>query len=157
MKVHSRRTLPWMFLLFLVDPGSFQDLVSKGFIGESVLLPCNSSRSSVVAVFWRDKDDKVLLDIKKGELDPGSQDPKFKGRVFSFPEEYQKGNFSIIMRKLELRDNGTYECTILTGTGPEKIRITLSVEERNSASCGSTRTNVLLLFVFSALSLMFYV
>ncbi|XP_047211254.1 V-set domain-containing T-cell activation inhibitor 1-like [Girardinichthys multiradiatus] len=157
MKVHSRRTLPWMFLLFLVDPGSFQGLVSEGFIGQSVLLPCTSSKSSAVDVFWRDKDDKVLLDIKKGKPDLGLQDLKFKGRVSSFPEEYQKGNFSIIMGNLELGDAGNYECTILIGTSSETIRIMLSVKERNSASCGSTRTNVLLLFVFSALSLMFYV
>ncbi|KAK5621335.1 hypothetical protein CRENBAI_009944 [Crenichthys baileyi] len=136
---------------------SFQDLVSEGFIGQSVLLSCISSTSSAVDVFWRDKDDKVLLDIKEGKPDPGSQDPKFKGRVSSFPEEYQKGNFSINMEKLELGDDGNYECSILTGTGTETIRIMLSVKEGNSASCGSTRTNVLLLFVLSALSLMFYV
>ncbi|MEQ2219395.1 hypothetical protein XENOCAPTIV_017197 [Xenoophorus captivus] len=100
---------------------SFQDLVSEGFIGQSVLLPCNSSRSSAVAVFWRDKDDKVLLDIKNDKPDPGSRDPKFKGRVSSFPEEYQKGNFSIITEKLELGDDGNYECTIFIGTGPETI------------------------------------
>ncbi|MEQ2179297.1 hypothetical protein GOODEAATRI_023301 [Goodea atripinnis] len=97
------------------------DLVSKGFIGQSVLLPCTSSRSSAVDVFWRDKDDKVLLDIKNDKPDPGSRDPKFKGRVSSFPEEYQKGNFSIITGKLELGDDGNYECTIFIGTGPETI------------------------------------
>lgn len=88
-----------------------------GFIGDDVLLPCVhgdvSSLPEKVSVFWRDKDDKIVLNIVDNVEYRQSQDQRFKDRVFSFSDEYKKGNFSVIMKKLQQEDDGSYQCDIL--------------------------------------------
>uniref|UniRef100_A0A3Q4H249 Ig-like domain-containing protein n=1 Tax=Neolamprologus brichardi TaxID=32507 RepID=A0A3Q4H249_NEOBR len=86
--------------------------VRTGFIGGEVLLPCVYSEwlSEPVTAFWRDKDDNVVLDIINGKED--KMDPKFRGRVFSFPNHYKTGNLSIIIKGLRADDAGPYDCDI---------------------------------------------
>lgn len=40
------------------------------------------------------------------------QDPAYKNRVETFPEEYMKGNFSLKLNKLQYSDTGKYICYI---------------------------------------------
>uniref|UniRef100_A0A3Q4H8W1 Ig-like domain-containing protein n=1 Tax=Neolamprologus brichardi TaxID=32507 RepID=A0A3Q4H8W1_NEOBR len=86
--------------------------VRTGFIGDEVLLPCICSNqlSEPVTAFWRDKDDKVVLDIINSRED--KIDAKFTGRVFSFPDYYKNGNLSILIKDLRADDAGPYECDI---------------------------------------------
>uniref|UniRef100_A0A3Q2VI58 Ig-like domain-containing protein n=1 Tax=Haplochromis burtoni TaxID=8153 RepID=A0A3Q2VI58_HAPBU len=86
--------------------------VRTGFIGGEVLLPCVYSEKlpKEVNAFWRDKDDNVVLDIFNGR--EGKMDPKFKSRVFSFPNQYETGNFSILIKGLRADDAGPYDCHI---------------------------------------------
>lgn len=67
----------------------------------------------MVDVSWKeDKNNNVVLDIKNHKEDTTHQHKKYKGRVSSFPQEYNSGNFSIVMKNLQENDNGTYECHI---------------------------------------------
>ena len=107
----------WMDQIWSHEPSrpssvNCQDSV-KGLVGENVTLPCIYTGSLMDAtVYWRDKDDNTVLDIVNSSEDDKRQKPKYKGRVLSFPEQYEKGNFSIIMMNLEKNDAGTYECFI---------------------------------------------
>uniref|UniRef100_A0A669B5L5 Uncharacterized LOC109201566 n=1 Tax=Oreochromis niloticus TaxID=8128 RepID=A0A669B5L5_ORENI len=100
-----------MCLLCTLCPASSQS-VRTGFIGDEVLLPCVYSEqlSEPVTAFWRDKDDKVVLDIINSRED--KIDPKFKGRVVSFPDQYKNGNLSILIKGLRADDAGPYDCNI---------------------------------------------
>uniref|UniRef100_A0A669E6D4 Uncharacterized LOC109194350 n=1 Tax=Oreochromis niloticus TaxID=8128 RepID=A0A669E6D4_ORENI len=116
-----------VFLLSSLSLASSQSVMT-GFIGDEVLLPCVYSEklSEPVSAFWRDKDDKVVLDIINSRED--KIDAKFKGRVVSFPNQYKTGNLSIIIKDLRADDAGPYDCTI-----PKvdyQTRITLKVTEK---------------------------
>ncbi|KAM4711353.1 V-set domain-containing T-cell activation inhibitor 1-like [Anableps anableps] len=152
MKLHFRRTQLWIFVF--IQSVSCQDLIVEGFKGKSVLLPCSSSRSLPVDVFWSNGIDKTLLEINQGTPELSSQDPSYKGRVTHFPAEFQKKNFSIVLGNLKLEDAGDYECIVTSDDDGTKTIIRLSVKEdvRNSASC--RRRNVLQMFLLSALSLL---
>lgn len=78
-----------------------------------MLLPCvyrGGVLTQPVTVFWRDKDDMVVLDIINRS--PDKMDPKFRGRVVSFKDEYKHENLSILTTRLRLQDAGLYECDI---------------------------------------------
>ncbi|CAI5638823.1 unnamed protein product [Oreochromis niloticus] len=116
-----------VFLLSSLSLASSQSVITR-FIGDEVLLPCVYSEklSEPVSTFWRDKDDKVVLDIIDSRED--KIDPKFKGRVVSFPNQYKTGNLSILIKGLRADDAGPYECDI-----PKvdyHTRITLNVTEK---------------------------
>ncbi|XP_026219411.1 CD276 antigen homolog isoform X2 [Anabas testudineus] len=102
----------------------------RGFTGDSVLLPCvyrgQDPLPGKVSAFWRDKDDNNVLDINQNVPDVLSANQRFKGRVESFPDEYHKGNFSIIMRNLQLSDSGVYDCDILHVDVKYQVRLTVS-------------------------------
>ncbi|XP_035989694.1 CD276 antigen homolog isoform X2 [Fundulus heteroclitus] len=157
MKSHLRRTLPQVFLLCFVASVICLDIVSQqGYIGRSVLLPCNSTKSSPVNVFWRDEKENNVLDIIQGESDLKTQNEKYKGRVSSFPSQFLNKNYSIVLEKLEKNDTGNYKCSIVSGGVRVTTRVNLTVTEyvENSATCGAS--NVLQMFVLSALSLLLF-
>lgn len=94
----------------------------KGFSGDDVLLPCSYSKigelSAIPAVFWLDQDDKVVLKIKKN----------LTGNTFatSFPEEYKKGNFSILVKNAQPSHSGLYFCSIPSVDYSKKIQLNVS-------------------------------
>ncbi|CAJ1087432.1 ICOS ligand-like isoform X2 [Xyrichtys novacula] len=84
--------------------------------GGSVLLPCIYSGAEplpeTASVFWRDNNNSVVVDITRRNPDISNQNPKYKGRVISFQEQFQVGNFSILLKDLTEADNSSYECNI---------------------------------------------
>ncbi|XP_030604453.1 T-lymphocyte activation antigen CD80-like [Archocentrus centrarchus] len=104
-------SLALVCLLCSLSSGSSQS-VRNGYVGDDVLLPCiyPGQLPDKVNAFWRDKDDRVVLDIINGRED--KTDPKFKGRVFSYPDQYKKGNLSILIKDLRADDAGSYDCHI---------------------------------------------
>ncbi|KAM4537658.1 V-set domain-containing T-cell activation inhibitor 1-like [Fundulus diaphanus] len=156
MKLHLRRTLPQVFLLCFVASVICLDLVSEGQVGKSVLLPCSSTKSSAVNVFWRDGNNLALMDIIQGQTNLGTQDVKYKGRVSSFSNQFLNKNYSIVLDKLVKNDTGDYKCTVVSDGVGETTRVSLTVTEDvgNSATCGAS--NVLQMFVLSALSLLLF-
>uniref|UniRef100_A0AAX7UWU5 Ig-like domain-containing protein n=1 Tax=Astatotilapia calliptera TaxID=8154 RepID=A0AAX7UWU5_ASTCA len=114
-----------VFLLWNQSVVSSQS-VRTGFIGGEVLLPCVYSEKlpKEVNAFWRDKDDKIVLDIINGR--EGKMDPKFKSRVFSFPNQYETGNFSILIKGLRADDAGPYDCHITKVDYQTKITLNVT-------------------------------
>ncbi|KAG8004432.1 hypothetical protein GBF38_008645 [Nibea albiflora] len=120
-------------VLVYVSTASCQLKVSS-FIGDDVLLPCvyaeNEPLPEKVSVFWRDKDDNIVLDIRNNAPDTSSNQ-MFRGRVVSFPELYRAGNFSIMMTDVRQSDSSQYDCHIpavdfqqrivLIVSGPEQV------------------------------------
>ncbi|XP_014834667.1 PREDICTED: myelin protein P0-like [Poecilia mexicana] len=140
----------WIFVI--IPSVTCQDFV-PGLVGKSAVLPCYSG-SAAEKVFWRDKDDKNLLDINKGTPNPNLQHQRYKGRVSWSETEFKKKNYSIILGNLELDDTGTYECSVIIDGVGKHTKIKLEVMK--SASCVSSSRIVLQTLVLCALSLIIY-
>ncbi|XP_044043582.1 CD276 antigen homolog [Siniperca chuatsi] len=121
--------LLWLFLVYRMKTVTCQVNV-VGFIGDTVLLPCFYSDVSALkdpfSVFWRDKDNSNVLDIKDNAPDISAQGAKFKNRVSSFQELYKKGNFSITVKNVQQSDSGTYECHIRSVDFEQRVSLSVS-------------------------------
>ncbi|XP_026091939.1 CD276 antigen homolog [Carassius auratus] len=88
----------------------------EGFIGGSVVLPCSSDEHDLklqdINVFWRDKDSEIVYDIISGKDSVERQNPQYKNRAETFPEEYERRNFSIKLINLNHTDEGEFSCFI---------------------------------------------
>ncbi len=92
-----------------------------GFIGGSAVLPCSSKKPPLTIqdlfknyqVRWRNKYDLSVYDIINGKVFVEGQNPEYKNRAESFPEEYMRGNFSIKLNNLQHTDAGEYQCYII--------------------------------------------
>lgn len=85
-------------------------------IGGSVVLPCFLAKHDLklqyVIVHWRHNSSNIVHDIINGEDSVDKQDPRFKNRTETFPDEYLKGNFSLKLNNLQHSDAGQYICYI---------------------------------------------
>lgn len=106
----------------------YQVSAVDGSVGGSVLLPCIFTDSPSTKVFWRDKDDNVVLNIENGSPVYSSQNVRYRDRVTSIQEEIGKGNFSILMKNLQVNDSDTYVCTILPGVNERRVQLTVTGE-----------------------------
>ena len=96
------------------------------------MLPCTYSSSVLQAsTYWRDKDDISVLDIVEGSENHTHQGEKYRGRVFSFPDRYKNGDFSIIMTNLQRDDSDTYECYIQTVQYRTYVQLTVQSKFRH--------------------------
>ncbi|XP_026091938.1 CD276 antigen homolog [Carassius auratus] len=88
----------------------------EGFIGGSVVLPCSSTKRDLklqdINVLWRDKGSETVYDIISGKDSVERQNPRYKNRAETFPEEYERGNFSIKLINLNHTDTGEFSCFI---------------------------------------------
>ncbi|PWA13800.1 hypothetical protein CCH79_00016917 [Gambusia affinis] len=113
LKMEDTGTYGFLCECVFVGEHSVTSLDVKGFIGKSVLLPCSSTSPSKTDVLWRDGNNNVVLNIKDNTENLNYQDKSYKGRVSSFPTEYQKKNYSITLQNLQLEDAGNYECIVV--------------------------------------------
>ncbi|XP_056125765.1 uncharacterized protein LOC130103541 isoform X2 [Rhinichthys klamathensis goyatoka] len=99
----------------LINKVCLQETV-EAVIGGSVLLPCSSTEEDHklrdINVFWRHNGSKIVCDIIPSSHSLEKQDPEYKNRIETFPEEYERGNFSIKLNKLIYADGGKYTCLI---------------------------------------------
>ncbi|KAK9967760.1 hypothetical protein ABG768_002132 [Culter alburnus] len=88
----------------------------KGNIGGFAVLPCSSIDNHLkyedITVYWRHNSSQNVYDIIEGKGSMEKQDPAYKNRAETFPEEYMKGNFSLKLNKLQYSDTGKYICYI---------------------------------------------
>lgn len=108
------RRYPWVYIMFLViETVSSQEKV-QGFTGGEALLTCIYNEMDVkdVNLFWRDWNDKNVYDVLNAKPDMSNQDPLYSNRARVFPQEYSKGNFSLLLKDLKLTDSGTFTCFI---------------------------------------------
>uniref|UniRef100_A0A3B4YZZ1 Ig-like domain-containing protein n=1 Tax=Stegastes partitus TaxID=144197 RepID=A0A3B4YZZ1_9TELE len=116
-------------LLSLSSPATGVEV--SGVVGGSAVLPCVYSEDdlpSSVSVYWRDKDDRGVMDVVRNSENTKSQHQRFRGRVTSFPELYSKGNFSVRMTDLKLEDEGPYECEVVRVNFKRKVTLKVSGE-----------------------------
>uniref|UniRef100_A0A8C2ISP7 Ig-like domain-containing protein n=1 Tax=Cyprinus carpio TaxID=7962 RepID=A0A8C2ISP7_CYPCA len=92
------------------------DVTVEAVFGGSVVLPCSSDEHDLklqdTEVFWRGKDNEIIYNLIKGADSLKSQEPRYKNRAQTFPDEYRRGNFSIKLVNLTHADAGTYICYI---------------------------------------------
>ncbi|XP_059399560.1 CD276 antigen homolog isoform X4 [Carassius carassius] len=108
----------WCFIcafVVLINKVSLQDTV-EGFIGGSVVLPCSSDehdhKLQDIHVLWRNKDSEIFYNLISGKDSVAGQNPRYKNRAQTFPEEYERGNFSIKLQNLTRTDEGEFSCFI---------------------------------------------
>ncbi|RXN13803.1 CD276 antigen-like protein [Labeo rohita] len=121
---------PWMIIIIVsglmhgvlvfvvigvINKVSLQNTV-VGFIGSSVVLPCSSAKHDFkledINVHWRQNGRIHVYDIIKGKDSVADQDPQYKNRIKTFPEEYERRNFSIKLNNLTHADAGEFSCFI---------------------------------------------
>ncbi|KAM3584963.1 uncharacterized protein V6R79_003860 [Siganus canaliculatus] len=97
----------------------------RASLGDSALLPCvyRKPPSGAAAVYWKDGGNVAVLDIKNNKAIKGE---KFGQRVESFPEVYQQGNFSIVVRDVQPKDAGVYDCFIPTLDFQHRVSLAVS-------------------------------
>ncbi|XP_014838951.1 PREDICTED: CD276 antigen homolog [Poecilia mexicana] len=137
-----------------------QVTVIPGFVGGQVVLPCVYKDPVPQKVFWRVDDVNPVFDIIDWKPSTASQISKYKDRVSSFPSEYSKGNFSLLLKDLRLDDANLYECKILDSNQPVVVQLRVSVKDEqktmttpppSGAAASSQRLSVFLLFAVSLL------
>ncbi len=77
-------------------------------------------------VHWRHNGSKIVFDIIKGEDSLEKQDQWYKNRVESFPEEYERGNFSIKLTVLTHADAGKYICLITPSNEQNTVQLIIN-------------------------------
>ncbi len=81
----------------------------EAVIGGSVVLPCSFTKDDYklqdIDVSWRHNGSKIVYDIIPHSTSPVTQDPEYKNRTETFPQEYLKGNVSIKLIKLNFTSN----------------------------------------------------
>ncbi|XDV22134.1 hypothetical protein PO909_027093 [Leuciscus waleckii] len=123
----------------LINKVSLQETV-EAVIGGSVLLPCSSTEHDLklqdINVHWRHNGSKIVYDIIEGSHSQEKQDPVFKNRIETFPEEYESGNFSIRLTNLTRTDGGKYICFITHSSEQPTVQLIIkeSTAEKGSIS-----------------------
>ncbi len=99
-------------------------------IGGSVVLPCSSVdhdyKLQDTDVHWRHNGSIFVYDIIKGKDSIEEQDPRYKTKTKSFPEEYLRGNFSIKLSGLTRADAGKYICLITPSDEQETVDLIIN-------------------------------
>uniref|UniRef100_A0A672TBD4 Ig-like domain-containing protein n=1 Tax=Sinocyclocheilus grahami TaxID=75366 RepID=A0A672TBD4_SINGR len=112
----------------------------EGFIGDSVLLPCSSAEHDLklqdINVLWRNKDSETIYDLIKGKASVEQQDPRYKNRAETFPEEYERGNFSIKLQNLTRTDEGEFSCFITHTDELRTIQLIVKGETKSQSELG---------------------
>ncbi|XP_030637395.1 CD276 antigen homolog [Chanos chanos] len=139
----DRRCLVVWLLVSLTDKVSSQVKV-EGVKGGKAVLPCVYTKTimerDMVTIFWRLNDEKKVYDVAAGNTVLTQQDPEFKARAQTFPEEYSKGNYSLSLRDLRVTDVGTYFCYIPPLNVKQQIQ--LHVEDGPEARSSSMRASL---------------
>ncbi|KAL0150675.1 hypothetical protein M9458_053979, partial [Cirrhinus mrigala] len=102
----------------------------EAVVGGSVILPCSSAEHDLkpqdINVHWRQNGSIYVYDIIKGKDSVVDQDPRYKIRTKTFPEEYVRRNFSIKLTGLTHADAGTYICHITPSNEQETVLLIIN-------------------------------
>ncbi|KYO38729.1 hypothetical protein Y1Q_0023424 [Alligator mississippiensis] len=82
--------------------------------GRDVLLPCSVQHQggfnlSDVTINW-ERPDTIVCSFYHGSRQLEHQDKRFRGRTQLFPNEFSKGNASLLLQRVNLADTGNYSC-----------------------------------------------
>nr|XP_061799260.1 V-set domain-containing T-cell activation inhibitor 1-like [Nerophis lumbriciformis] len=94
----------------------------------SCFLPADSEQSTFekVSITWRKKSlEGIVYRYEDGAENNAEQDSQYRGRVEIFSDLVLKGNASLLLRKVRLRDAGEYTCSLSHSGGGGDIKINL--------------------------------
>lgn len=140
-------TIVRIFIVFLFIQKASLDVTVEGVVGGSVVLPCSGSAdqgtTEDIDVFWRHKESMVVYDIIKGKASVEEQVLQYKSRTESFPENYLKGNFSLLLKKLQETDAGKYSCLIREESIIRKVELLVKAksEDQNNNQAEKSKDN----------------
>uniref|UniRef100_A0A3P8ZJV7 Ig-like domain-containing protein n=2 Tax=Esox lucius TaxID=8010 RepID=A0A3P8ZJV7_ESOLU len=118
-----------------------QDIVDSsdkwpiGNLGEDVILSCRFRTStsdmeltSRVSIIWNmEGRSEVVYEYDKGTVQLTGQDPRFKKRTLLFSDAIGSGNASLLLRNVNLRDSGVYQCSVTAPRGSGTAIVNLRV------------------------------
>uniref|UniRef100_A0A671SCS4 Ig-like domain-containing protein n=1 Tax=Sinocyclocheilus anshuiensis TaxID=1608454 RepID=A0A671SCS4_9TELE len=121
---------------------SLQETVVS-FIGGSAVLPCSSKDPphtiQGIGVYWRHSSQNVY-GIIYGKVSVEGQDPEYRSRTESFPEEYMRGNFSIKLNNLQHTDAGEYKCYIIEESVVWRVKLLIKGKTLMIIYCAMPKT-----------------
>ncbi|KAI2644365.1 ICOS ligand [Labeo rohita] len=110
----------------------FSIVTVEGVIGGSVVLPCSSTEHDFklqeVDVSWRHNGSKRVCDLTPHSNLLETHDQRYKNRTVTFPEEYDRRNFSIKLTGLTYADAGKYICLITPSDEQETVLLIINGE-----------------------------
>ncbi|XP_067272282.1 sodium channel subunit beta-4-like isoform X1 [Pseudorasbora parva] len=130
----------------LINKVSLQVSV-EAVIGGSVVLPCSSTDHDLklqdIRVFWRHNGSKIVSNIipSSHSLENQNQDPEYKNRTETFPEEHERGNFSIKLKDLTHTDAGKYICYITHSYEHQTVQLILNESASEKGTMSTEQEN----------------
>ncbi|XP_039591824.1 V-set domain-containing T-cell activation inhibitor 1-like isoform X1 [Polypterus senegalus] len=115
--------LGFFFLMFGIDIDSGDEVPEvEAIVGSTVLLNCSfpvkaSMSISLQVLDWLFNKTTVVHRHEKGADVHVHQDGRFRGRTEVFVKELPSGNFSLLLRNVDLDDAGLYTCQAYMSTG----------------------------------------
>ncbi|XP_058615546.1 ICOS ligand-like isoform X2 [Onychostoma macrolepis] len=105
----------------------------EAVIGGSVVLPCSSTELHLelqdINVLWRHNGSETIYDLIRGNDSVAGQNPRYKNRAKTFPDEYLRGNFSIKLINLQHTDAGQFSCFITHSSDSKQETVWLIINE----------------------------
>ncbi|KAJ8013105.1 hypothetical protein DPEC_G00049830 [Dallia pectoralis] len=106
-----------------------------GNLGEDVLLSCKFLTStsqmeftSRVSITWKKEGlSQVVYEYDKGTVQLTGQDPQFKNKTLLQSDAIGSGNASLLLRNVNLSDNGVYQCSVSDSRGSGTVNVNLRV------------------------------
>ncbi|XP_077083089.1 CD276 antigen homolog [Siphateles boraxobius] len=124
--------------LLTLNQVSLQEPV-VGFNGGSAVLPCSSKETQLklkdITVRWRYNDSLNVYDIIDGKGSIVDQHQAYKERVETFPDDFEKGNFSLKLNNLQNNDTGKYVCY---ASDIQSVELLVKVKEESSQKNNQT-------------------
>uniref|UniRef100_A0AAY5KH26 Ig-like domain-containing protein n=1 Tax=Esox lucius TaxID=8010 RepID=A0AAY5KH26_ESOLU len=101
--------------------------------GDDVILPCYLKPNISVedmTVDWRNLDpiDDIFYRYQNGRIILEDQIPSYRGRTSLFKEELWRGNTSLKLTRVQVTDDGLYECLIQSKDWYDDIKIQVLVK-----------------------------
>ncbi|XP_068779616.1 butyrophilin subfamily 3 member A2-like isoform X2 [Struthio camelus] len=103
-----------------------------GVFGQDIVLPCQFSpsvRLRDMELLWR-KDESEYI-IIHSYMDKGSQERSgkgYEGRTELFPHEFIRGNLSLKLKSLRVKEAGNYQCFVRSAEGSYEALTELQIE-----------------------------
>ncbi|NWR03520.1 VTCN1 inhibitor, partial [Paradoxornis webbianus] len=109
-----------------------QDTTCHAFVGETVVLPCNTTQLGELSksmLYWQIGTQELVHFFRNGQDSLEGQGEKFHGRTSLFPDQMKHGNLSLKISNVQLQDDAEYSCIYRQTEGhkTEKSTIKLNV------------------------------
>ncbi|CAJ1081727.1 uncharacterized protein hhla2b.1 [Xyrichtys novacula] len=119
------------------SPCPVSDVTLTCFISEECVLPCSFEPASGETIKWS-KQDLVVYKFERDDEDDDDDDEgggeehyeqeQLAGRASVFPHLISRGNATLILRRTNPKDRGTYRCHVHTSKGDHNAKVIVKVE-----------------------------